>query len=180
MTRARAILGRLDNITVLYSNPKSQASSQLQPKTDELSVDAVCKSARDIVLEIGKLVQTESSPERLEEMLGLCDQINVQLGKVPPPRVGKPLLQGLGLRFNETAQYRNLTNGDTPHADEYDTPTTPKVDKGKGRAEPEPEYHEPVLGQRNFLVSESDEDEGADQEFLDAEDMEGVASPTDR
>ena len=140
-------------------------------------METVCKTARDLVLEMGKAVQTELSPERMEEMLGLCDQINVQLGKVPKP--GRPQLQGLGLRFDNFSRQAPLTNGDTPHADEYDTPTTPKVDKGKGRAEPEPEYHEPVLIQKNFLVSETD-DEHSDQEFLDAEDIEAVASPTDR
>lgn len=136
-----------------------------------------------MVLELGKLVQSELSSERVEDMLALCDRINAQLGKMLSARPSKLQLQGLGLRFEGGGAARNglFLNGDTPHADEFDEsiPTTPRIDKGKGRAEPEPERHEPVLlGQRNFLVGESD-DEG-DQEFLDAEDTDGVASPTDR
>ncbi|KAF7984923.1 hypothetical protein HWV62_9827 [Athelia sp. TMB] len=176
--RARTIIARLSDIISPPSKVSPTASSpKLESKPEEPSVETVCKTARDLVLEMGRSVQTELSPERMEEMLGLCDQINVQLGKVPKP--GRPQLQGLGLRFDDFSRQAPLTNGDTPHADEYDTPTTPKVDKGKGRAEPEPEYHEPVLIQKSFLVPETD-DEHSDQEFLDAEDIEAVASPTDR
>ncbi|KAF8066528.1 hypothetical protein FPV67DRAFT_1767437 [Lyophyllum atratum] len=63
------------------------------------------------------------------------------------------------------------------------TPTTPRVDKGKGRAEPEPEELGKVLSPTASLlpgpeVSSEDEDE----RYLDMEmgAVTGVASPTDR
>jgi protein phosphatase 1 regulatory subunit 37 len=133
----------------------------------------------------------------MQELLGLCDRLNLLLTSMPSARPSKLQLQGLGLnlsnlslsdddRISGNGSFSN-ENGNAPRSEspeqieEDPSPTTPKVDKGKGKAEPEPEQHEPVLASpRHFLVGESeDEDDG--QRFLDAEEGdESVTSPTDR
>ncbi|KAK2467301.1 hypothetical protein APHAL10511_000536 [Amanita phalloides] len=61
---------------------------------------------------------------------------------------------------------------------EDDTPTTPRIDKGKGRAEPEPEVPEKVLSP-TFLVTEP-EDEDEEAQYHTDEEVEAGPSPTDR
>ncbi|PFH46913.1 hypothetical protein AMATHDRAFT_50684 [Amanita thiersii Skay4041] len=58
------------------------------------------------------------------------------------------------------------------------TPTTPRIDKGKGRAEPEPEVPENVLSP-TFLITES-EDEDGEVQYIANEEMQSGPSPTDR
>ena len=62
---------------------------------------------------------------------------------------------------------------------EEDTPTTPRFDKGKAKADPEPEEPEQIL-KPAFLITESSEDE--DEETLYVTDEVGGpgVSPTDR
>lgn len=74
--------------------------------------------------------------------------------------------------------------------DEEDTPTTPRVDKGKRRADPEPVEIEKVLSpSAAFMISaEEDEDRMSDDEDVmngggygtPPEGVEGMPSPTDR
>ena len=57
---------------------------------------------------------------------------------------------------------------------------TPRIDKGKARAEPEPEVPEPVLSSP-FLISESDDEEAEGESHLAVpEEAQDVVSPTDR
>jgi protein phosphatase 1 regulatory subunit 37 len=151
-------------------------------------------------LELGKLIQAEASPEHMEELFGLCDRLNILLARLPSTRQSKFQLQGLGLKINDTSfldgngansnSYFANGNGhalrsESPDQDngheELPSPITPKVDKGKGRAEPEPEQHEPVLSPRHFLVGESEDEDEDGQRFLNpGEGDDSVASPTDR
>ncbi|KIL56431.1 hypothetical protein M378DRAFT_17099 [Amanita muscaria Koide BX008] len=63
---------------------------------------------------------------------------------------------------------------------EDETPTTPRIDKGKARAVPEPEEPEKIL-KPAFLITESSEDEDEDTHYVTGEVLPGsVASPTDR
>lgn len=133
-------------------------------------------------------------PGRMEELLGINDQITTLLRELPPPSRPVLTLHGLGLNFNNApsvgvTQMNGIPNGhspetlpEEPHDDPELTPTTPRIDKGKGRAEPEPEEPEKVLSP-TLLESES-EDEDEEEEnsslFVPVEELEGVASPTDR
>jgi protein phosphatase 1 regulatory subunit 37 len=132
----------------------------------------------------------------MEELLGLCDRLNLLLAKVPSARPSKLHLQGLGLKLDNNSipngngasgnglfvrENGHATRSDQHGDDEEEpSPTTPKVDKGKGRAEPEPEQHEPVLSPTHFLVGEEYEDEDG-QRFLHQDDLDdSVTSPTHR
>ncbi|KAK7062731.1 hypothetical protein VNI00_000219 [Paramarasmius palmivorus] len=91
-------------------------------------------------------------------------------------RQGRPALtlQGLGLKFHNSGNGEGASiNGSGPSTvanEEASSPTTPKIDKGKRRAEPEPIEHEKSL----FRVPE-DEDYG-----LEAGEDPQSPSSTDR
>ena len=201
IVRAHTNIAQLENLILPSSSPSlsSFSSSPMStPTTKEPPGEAIARNGKDVVLELGKLIETEDSPERVEELLGLCDRINFLLAKVPSARPSKPQLQGLGLKINnDLILDRNgassngllangngdITRSESPdqYGDEEPSPTTPKVDKGKGRAEPEPEQHEPVLSPSHFLVGESEDEDEEGHRFLHLEDIdEPVASPTDR
>jgi len=153
------------------------------PTTAEPPAGAIVKNAKDIVLELGKLIQAEGSPERLEELLGLCDRLNLLLANMPSARPSKLQLQGLGMKLgNASILNGNGANGNglfangNGHATRSESPDqshddkenpSSKIDKGKGKAEPEPEQHEPVLSPRHFLVGESEDEDEADDPIVD-------------
>uniref|UniRef100_A0A0W0F6R5 RNI-like protein n=1 Tax=Moniliophthora roreri TaxID=221103 RepID=A0A0W0F6R5_MONRR len=137
--------------------------------------------------------QDDVGPERLEELLSLNDELTglttkaeetAVTGRAPTPtgnpvapvmgegRQGRPALtlQGLGIKFNNTrngsTHDEKATNGgvSSTEDEELPSPTTPKIDKGKQKAEPEPIEHEKVLSPTaSFLIAESNSD-GEDDE----------------
>ena len=198
VVRARTSISQLENLLSPPSTPNWSSSSPLSTSnTKDPSGEAIIKNGKDVVLELGRLIQADVSPERMEELLGLCDRLNLLLARVPSVRPSKRQLQGLGLKLsvpdgNGVGGSGLFANGNG-HAtlsespvqgdgdDDVPSPTTPKVDKGKGRAEPEPEEHESVLSPRHFLVGESEDEDEDGQRFLDAEEGDdSVTSPTDR
>ncbi|KAI5119230.1 hypothetical protein M0805_002155 [Coniferiporia weirii] len=71
-------------------------------------------------------------------------------------------------------------DGEDELEDEVETeaPETPRVDKGKGRAEPEPVVHEKVLSPSFVLSDSDDEEEGRKAVFVSEPDEEGEDGPT--
>ena len=155
--------------------------------------------AKAVASELATVIQETENPIRLEELLGINDQLLSLLKKVPGS--GKPNLRlhGLGLALNDSQSSSddgdgrldglpNLngrangfeggsseTSSMTSYEDDHDalsTPTTPKIDKGKGKAAPEPEEPEMVLSPKFRMAAGEDENAMLYPE--------GVASPTDR
>ncbi|KAJ3569804.1 hypothetical protein NP233_g4812 [Leucocoprinus birnbaumii] len=60
------------------------------------------------------------------------------------------------------------------------TPTTPRIDKGKGRAEPEVEEPEKVLSPSYVIDSDSDEDDDVRRLMIPHEELAFMPSPTER
>ena len=125
------------------------------------------------------VIETTTDPGRLEELLSLNDDLTGLLAKSPVPSLTLSL-KGLGIR-TENGKIDGLiaTNGDAIRVDgtgdddlDDGEPITPRVDKGKGRAEPEPERPEKVLSP-TFLISEEDE------EGLVVEPTDDAVSPTE-
>lgn len=76
------------------------------------------------------------------------------------------------------------TEGETRvEEEEAEELSTPRVDKGKGRAAPEPIVHEKVLTPTHVLLDSEDEEGDERKEYFDAdageEEEAGVKSPTD-
>ena len=131
------------------------------------------------------------------------DQLAALLEALPPKPVlsqSRPVLaplRGLGLAMAKGNDWGNKgsdANGGIPNGNSIiaygedaddeeidDTPTTPRVDKGKAKAEPPPEEPEKVLSP-TFLLAESSEDEDEDESerFVVPEELEGSTSPTHR
>lgn len=161
----------------------SDASSQ---PVSELAV-----KAHAVLAELTTAIQDTQDAVRLQELLGVNDQLCSLLAKVPAPQKPTLVLQGLGavvnggapVDFPGTADLRHgraaVPNGAAVEGgvdEEDDTPTTPRIDKGKGRAKPEPEVPEKVLSP-TFLITES---ESEDEEAHYVTEVEAGPSPTDR
>ncbi|KAF8154473.1 hypothetical protein B0H34DRAFT_660189 [Crassisporium funariophilum] len=176
-----------------------QASSPSTPKSENVLGGIVGKT-RVIASELGTIIQDTDDPARLEELLDINDELLSLLKKVPGGTKPSLTLKGLGLNFNGSQGSDDDGDGmldglphingsgrangrphvtedasETSSADFFEedllTPTTPRIDKGKGKAQPEPEEPEKVLSPR--LRSSESEDDG---EYRAGE----VASPTDR
>ncbi|KAJ3516030.1 hypothetical protein NMY22_g14302 [Coprinellus aureogranulatus] len=192
LVRGRAMvteLGQVVGSSKLLKPPSGSAD-------DNIATD-IATSTRAIVAELATAIQETDDPVRLEELLEINDQLLGLLKKLPTTggKAGKPTLslRGLGLNLNGDSATNGHASAGSPHIGtpnpegddgEVDdgTPTTPKIDKGKRRADPEPEEIEKVLSPA-FLISETSEDEDEDQGYgtpPEEGEVPGQPSPTDR
>ena len=139
-----------------------------------------------------EVIRTCSDAARLDELLGLNDTLISLIAHTSPrPRLH---IQGLGIDVNglgnppthshgtddgsSHVSNRVVTpRGDTEEPTDGDSVSTPRLDKGKGKAPPEPEIVEPVLSPRGFAVADSDEEEAENEAEQEGED--DSRSPTD-
>jgi protein phosphatase 1 regulatory subunit 37 len=132
--------------------------------------------AKALLPTLTEIIRTCSDSARLDELLSLNDTLISLLARASPkPKI---TLQGLGIELNGlrelTSDAHRADNGGSFLDNHVVTPlggdsseelmdddglSTPRLDKGKGRAAPEPEIVEPVLSPRGFAVADSDEDE---------------------
>jgi protein phosphatase 1 regulatory subunit 37 len=180
------------------SSPSTHTSGTNKPESE------VSNKAKAIILELSAVIQETENPARLEELLGINDELTALLAKVPEPVRPTLTLQGLGLWDTNPIQAINgsgneekqtvLSNGngqavhespteENHHQDGEDGPEpgTPKIDKGKGKAEPEPVEHEKVLTP-TFVIPESEDEDEDGHRLLSVQDSDnvGMPSPTDR
>ena len=153
----------------------------------------VMVKANAVVKDLAIEIQETDDPIRLEELLTINDQLLVLVKRIPARLKENMRLQGLGLykpgsdpqegfphingRLNgytnstELPRESSALEGD----DDIDipSPTTPKVDKGKQKAEPE--QPEMVLSPKTFMMAEP---ESTDPSYR--EEREAAVSPMDR
>jgi protein phosphatase 1 regulatory subunit 37 len=162
---------------------------------DSMAAD-IAANARAVVAELATAIQETDDPVRLEELLEINDQLLGLLKKVPAAggKASRPILslRGLGLNIpGDAAPANGFANGSgakaSPSIDDYeneveDSPTTPRVDKGKRRADPEPEVIEKVLSPA-LLINETSEDEDEEAGYgtpPEEGEIPGQPSPIDR
>ncbi|KAJ8463748.1 hypothetical protein ONZ51_g10047 [Trametes cubensis] len=161
-------------------------SSSSAPSSPKLSPDSeIVKSTREMMKSIVAMIETTTEPARLDMLLSLNDDLMALLARLEPKPDLK--LQGLGIDIGNGQAVGNghpprfdadgSVAPEDPEDDEDDEPITPRVDKGKGRAEPEPEPVESILSP-TFLITESDEEDG-DVPAIPPEAAESLVSPTD-
>ncbi|KAI0777715.1 hypothetical protein BD413DRAFT_602017 [Trametes elegans] len=174
--QARSRKSELEELLAQSSSPSSApAASPLHPDSE------LVQSTRDLTKSIITMIETTTEPARLETLLALNDDLMSLLGRLEQKPDGLKL-QGLGIELNNGEAVGNghgdsaITVGDAEASDD-EQPITPRVDKGKGRAVPEPEPQESVLSP-TFLITESDDEDG-ETRTLAAEPDENVVSPTD-
>ena len=168
LAQARGCKAELDDL--LARSPSSSTSPVLKPAefTPEME-----KRVRGILKALGLLIDATEDPTRLEELLSLNDDITASLSRFSIPRGGWTRT-GLGIHV-DTGHGRQdvVPNG---HAvDDDDQPLTPRIDKGKGRAEPEPEKPELVLSPRLEGPEDAEEEEGEEEVVVPVEE---IVSPT--
>ena len=137
-----------------------------------------------MVTDLASVIQETADPIRLEELLEINDQLLTLLKKVPTKLRQTLKLQGLGLSVESSSKaeieldgkldgYPHLNGRPNGHSASIETssesssvetdeeaattPTTPKVDKGKRKAEPE--QHEMVLSPKTFMMGEAESHE---------------------
>jgi len=177
ISRAQALLAQIEDHS---STPRTEVN----PSGAE---QELIQEAREMVEELTAQIQSTAVDEtKLEELLGLCDKLNTGIDRLSSRTSSKSLLLGLGLKVD----CLNGTSGDVLHDspkgdeenEEADGLLTPRVDKGKGRAQPEPEVPEKVLSP-TFTITESEDEDEDDHRFMDVEEggePEQATSPTDR
>lgn len=154
---AKTIRGKEDlDVLIRSRNCLSQLQNILAPIHDDMDSPApeeVIRKASSVVEELVEVVQTTMEPERLEELLGINDQLAGLIAKVRESRLKPTLrLEGLGLGLPVS------TGGEVMEDDGLSTPRS--SDKGKHRADPEPIEHDKVLTPTSaFLIDDHEEDE---------------------
>ena len=199
MARAWTCLTKLSSSLA----PLAKGSPQTpKPIPDSASFNELVSKSKVVASELAVIIQETDDPSRLEELLGINDQLLSLLKNVPGGTRPQLTLKGLGLTLDSRNSSEDGMLDGLPHingrvaamnghvevdssasssADSFEedqapTPTTPRIDKGKQRAEPEPEREEMVLSPKTFQIHES-ESEDEDGVHYHGED---VASPTDR
>jgi hypothetical protein len=147
--------------------------------------------AKTLLPGLVEAIRTCSDTGRLDELLNLNDTLVSLVAQASPKP--KASLQGLGLELNGLGN-TGANNGSgvinnhivSPRGDsteepsDDDSPSTPRLDKGKGKAPPEPKIVKPVLSPRGFTAPDSDSDENEHEHEHEAEPGEDdPRSPTD-
>lgn len=177
----------IDNALQSARSVKTQLEDDLSesastPPTSGLPHETVpdpdmVNSAREVLKSLVRAIETTEDPSQLEELLALNDEITSLLARATSQR---PKLSGLGIRL-ENGHPVSAENGSPLgdlHVTEDDEPVTPRLDKGKRRAEPEPEPLEPVLSPTRVSADSDDEEIEVGESLLGQ--VESIVSPTDR
>jgi len=146
------------------------AHSTVASKGDESNAKAapeLIERTKAVLPLLAEIIRTSSNSTRLDDLLSLNDTLTSLLPRASPkPRIS---LQGLaidlnGLTVSHTGNgsgvHENHASGDREELTDDDVLSTPRLDKGKGKAPPEPEAVEPVLTPPGgFTVADSDSEE---------------------
>lgn len=170
---ARSCKGQLEEYLA-----ESQSSCSSDNTPPHVLDPEVADAAREAMKSLAKVIEATEDPSQLEEMLALNDDITALLKRATVQK--RPTLSGLGIRLENghpVAENGAALGADLQGADD-DEPLTPRVDKGKGRAEPEPEPLEPVLSPTRVTLDSEDEEGEVVDSLLGQ--VESIVSPTDR
>jgi len=170
---------------IARSTPSDKSASETQADLE------LVERAKALLPTLAEVIGTCSDSARLDELLGLNDTlISLVVHASQKPR---DKIQGLGIEVNglvgpltdihgadNGSSFRDdhvTPRGDTKELTDDDPLSTPRLDKGKGKAPQEPEIVEPVLSPRGFAVADSDEEETEHEAEHEGED--DPRSPTD-
>ena len=210
LSRAEALLGQIQaeierngvsqtspGVHVHPPNAGASAGSGSGSGSGSRAEQELVHKARETVEALTAQIQSSAAAadeSKLERLLGLCDQLNGGIDTLASRVSRRTRLRGLGLKVDglqgastgvEVAVGVGVGGHGEPtvREDEENVPLTPRVDKGKGRAEPEPVEPEKVLSP-TFAITESEDEDEDDHRYVDVEEGDEVglqvASPTDR
>ncbi|KAF7377182.1 hypothetical protein MSAN_00137700 [Mycena sanguinolenta] len=202
LVRARASVALLE--AMLSPPPPPVSPSTQAPPAPLPSPAEALRQAKVLTHELGTVIQQTEDPARMEALLNVNDELTALIARVPP--VGRPTLtlQGLGLKWTpgatvaspakenggsvarEIGSPNGIGNGHVIGEEEEELPTTPRLDKGKAKAVPEPEEPEKVLSPTLILADDEDDDDPDRMRFSPVEEGEDDGetvigeSPTNR
>lgn len=185
-------LGALEN---------GRAAEALYASTDEMR-----KRSSSVLEGLSDAIESAEDPVYIEELFLLSESITGLLEHLPKTRLSESKANSEGMTSNQSAVKPNgglmlvIPGNEDVHKfgtitlaveDEEDnddeeetmlnTPETPRLDKGKGRAEPEPVVHEPVLSP-NYLIGDEEDEDGTQRQGLITDEPDEATigpSPTD-
>lgn len=167
---------------VLASTPSASSSPTATPDSNE----DLTGRARDALKALSALIEKTADPAKMEEYLGLNDEIIGLLDRFNKPRPDIASIKGLGIQIENLKIGSTLANGHNSPVrkildeDELETPVTPRADKGKQRAEPEPEEPQLVLTPTIERTAFDDPEVEQDIDASVLDNAESIVSPTDR
>ena len=162
--------------------PSASSSPTGTPDSNE---DLISRSKEALKALIALIEGTEDS-KKLEELLLLNDEITGLISRFNEPRSMLKDGKGLGILIEGHAnggpnRHISASQADLDQSDD-DEPITPRADKGKQRAEPEPEEPQLVLTPTVERPAQGFEDLEAEQDVESSVlgDTPSIVSPTDR
>lgn len=179
VAQARQCKEQLEQL-LAHSTPASRG----QRESNTMADAELINRTRALLPPLAEIVRSSSDSTRLGDLLSLRDTLTSLLVRASPkPRIS---LQGLGIDLNGLGVSPTSDGSSTvvtprggieEQLTDEDVLSTPRLDKGKGKAPPEPEAVEPVLSPAGFTVADSDSEE-MEHELPQGED--DARSPTDR
>lgn len=164
---------------------RSPSSSPAPPAADQ--TEDLPTRSRTALQSLAALIESTDDPSQLEGMLALNDELTSLLARVNARRPELKRLKGLGINVEDARLSAAIVSNGHASSDhlrteedelEEEIPVTPRIDKGKGRAEPEPEEPPPVLSP-TLLMPDYDFEYAEPTESLLGQ-VESIVSPTDR
>jgi protein phosphatase 1 regulatory subunit 37 len=166
---------------MLASIPSASSSPTATPMTDE---DLTAR-AKETVKSLTGLIESTDNDATMQQLLALHDDITYLLARIHQPRSGLQTVEGLGIQLESQTNGVKATDAytiaDKDDEDDEDKPIMSRADKGKQRAEPEPEEPQLVLTptvEQHPEFDDPDVEHDVEQSIL--EEAEGIVSPTDR
>ncbi len=153
---ARECASKLD---ALASSPES-----LRDEDDRReSASAILTQAKDAQVQLSLMIPNISSPAVLSELLKLNDSLTDKLQAVVSRKDFTQIVRKPSQPPSIDVSGANVIH-DEPEVDEdLVALLSPRLDKGKGRAEPEPEAAEKVLSPTFAIHGDSDEEEEVEE-----------------
>ena len=126
----------------------------MNPTTDQFEgKDSALQAAKETQRQLSEKILSVTSNSILEDLLSLNDTLTELISKVstPTPR-------GDGASTRNPPILLEAATRDADAEDEEEEVLSPRLDKGKGRADPEPEIIEKILSS-TFSIADSDDEE---------------------
>ncbi len=162
--------------------PSASSSPTATPDTNE----ELTARSKETLKALGSLIEETADPMKLEQLLNLNDDIMGLIARFNEPRSALKDVKGLGIHIEglpngDANGHLSAIQTDLDQSDDEE-PVTPRADKGKRRAEPEPEEPQlvltPTVEHMDPELEDSEVEQDVEQSILG--DAPSIVSPTDR
>ena len=198
LSQAKACLAELEALhtrLLAGSTPTEEAGTEPMKEGKDEKADELIGRAKAALVVIEDVIQGTEDPIRIEELFYVNDSITGALARIEEARAASASASVPTVATDGTAtptsktqmQQRGETKlnglklvipGSQVLTEEPESLETPRIDKGKRRAAPEPEVHEPVTSPNVVLRDPDEEDEGDGEGLEEDEGRDTGHAPT--